>query len=71
MFVHNIQKTGLFSEMRKVIQKVLRVLKLAASTRCAVTFLKYGLDITFAAENLSDFSGRLPLVVGVVRCCVQ
>ena len=27
MFVHYIQKRGLFSEMRKVIQKVLRVLK--------------------------------------------
>ena len=26
MFVHNIQKTGLFSEIRKVIQKVLRLL---------------------------------------------
>ena len=28
MFVYYIQKRGLFSEMRKVIQKVLRVLKL-------------------------------------------
>ena len=27
MFVHYIQKRGLFSEMRKFIQKVLRVLK--------------------------------------------